>query len=176
MSALKRPFHDKIEEYIIIVFFSLMVIITAVNVFSRYLLSFTFSWAEQVTRIFFVWITFAGISLAAGRSMHLRVSAITLILPKRWGSKVLFIGDFVAAIFGIFMSYKIIFLIQVIVVKSQTFSAVPWLPVWIMYLPGTLGMLGFSIRLIQTSIWPTIKKRLMKNNNLSVTNETVEGE
>ena len=165
MVSSNRTFYDRIEEYVIAVCFSLMVIITAFTVFSRYSLSFTFSWAEQLTRIFFVWITFAGISLAAGRSMHLRVMAITLIIPKKMIPIVLLFADTLTAIFGFFISYKIFILIQIMVDRNQTFSAIPWLPVWVMYLPGTLGMLGFSIRLIQSSIWPAVKVLIFNNNS-----------
>ena len=71
-----------VEEYIIIILFSSMIIILASQVFTRYILSFTLPWAEQLTRVMFVWITFAGISLAVSKRMHLRVTAITMIIPE----------------------------------------------------------------------------------------------
>ena len=152
MSTSKRSL--EIEAYVIIALFSLMVLILGSQVITRYLFSFTFSWAEQLTRIMFVWITFAGISLAAAKSMHLRVSAITMVVPKRWASKVLLFGDSIAVIFGFVMSYRIL-----LVMLDINFPILWGMPTWVMYIPGVLGMLGFSIRLIQTSIWPTISKR-----------------
>lgn len=157
MSTSKRSL--EIEAYVIIALFSLMVLILGSQVITRYLFSFTFSWAEQLTRIMFVWITFAGISLAAAKSMHLRVSAITMVVPKRWASKVLLFGDSIAVIFGFVMSYRILLVMLDIIEKKQNFPILWGMPTWVMYIPGVLGMLGFSIRLIQTSIWPTISKR-----------------
>lgn len=71
----KTPWYNKIEMAIIVVLFSCMTLITFGSVVSRYCFSFTFSWAEQLTRVMFVWITFAGISLAGLRGAHMRVSA-----------------------------------------------------------------------------------------------------
>lgn len=153
----KQPFHEKIEEYVLIVFFGTMVAVTGFTVFSRYLFAFTFSWAEQVARICFVWITFAGISLAAARGMHLRVSALTLLFSKKNANKLLIFGDIVAMIFGFYISYNMIGLIKVVAENNQIFPSITWLPVWFMYLPGLLGMLGFSIRLLQKSIIPYFK-------------------
>lgn len=153
----KQPFHEKIEEYVLIVFFGVMVAVTGITVFSRYLFAFTFSWAEQLSRVCFVWISFAGISLAAARSMHLRVTALTLLFSKKIADILLVFGDIVAAIFGFFISYKMIGLIMIIASSNQTFPSMTWLPVWFMYLPGFLGMLGFSIRLLQKSIIPYFK-------------------
>lgn len=151
----KRSF--AIEEYVIIVLFSAMILILASQVFTRYILSFTLPWAEQLTRVMFVWITFAGISLAVSKSMHLRVSAITMIIPKKWHAKVFFIGDSIAAIFGLFMAYRIFLSMMDIMRRGQTFPVIWDMPTWVMYLPGALGMLGFALRLIFMNLVPTIR-------------------
>lgn len=149
---------SKIEEYILAVLFAAMVVITAVNVFTRYCLAYTFSWAEQVTRILFVWITMVGVSLAGLQGKHLKVTALNMVLPKKTGKIVLFIGNIISAIFGVIIAYYIFSLILNMLEYAQTFSAVPWLPVWVMYIPGVIFMLGFVIRLFQGEIIPAIKE------------------
>ena len=49
----KTPWYNKIEMAIIVVLFSCMTLITFGSVVSRYCFSFTFSWAEQLTRVMF---------------------------------------------------------------------------------------------------------------------------
>lgn len=152
MSKRQAPFYDKIEQYIIIFLFSAMLLVTAFTVCSRYMFSFTFSWAEQVTRIMFVWITFAGISWAGKLGVHMRVSAITSFTGEKIGRYVFLFGDAVTVFFGFFMAWKIFGVMQVVIRKGQIFATVPWIPVWAMYLAGVLGMLGLSLRVIQSRL------------------------
>ena len=146
-----------VEEYIIIILFSSMIIILASQVFTRYILSFTLPWAEQLTRVMFVWITFAGISLAVSKRMHLRVTAITMIIPERWHAKVYLVGDVIAAAFGFFMSYRIYISMMDIVARGQNFPVIWGMPTWVMYLPGVIGMLGFGLRMVFTNIIPALR-------------------
>ena len=142
----KTPWYDNIEKAIIIVLFSCMTIIMFVSVVSRYCFSFTFSWAEQLTRVMFVWITFAGISMAGLKGAHMRVTAITLALGEKRGRFVFWLGDVISIGFGIFIAYKMFFVTRNTIVNHQVFTAMPWMPVWVMYVSGVLGMIGFSIR------------------------------
>ena len=47
--------------------------------------------------------------------------------------------------------------IQTMMEFPQYFSAIPWLPATVMYIPGIIGMGGFCIRLCQGSIIPNLK-------------------
>lgn len=154
----KTTGNTKIEEYILALLFGTMVLITSVNIFTRYFMSYTFSWAEQVTRILFVWITMAGVSLAALKGKHLKVTALTMVLPKKAGKVIILIGNIISAVFGIIIAYYIIDLILNMLKFPQSFSALPWMPVWVMYIPGVIFMLGFVIRLFQGEIIPEIKE------------------
>jgi TRAP-type C4-dicarboxylate transport system permease small subunit len=147
--AKKRHFYDKIEMAVIVVMFTVMVIVTAFTVFSRYFFHFTFSWAEQFTRVLFVWVSFAGISLAGRLNAHMRVSALTIFMSEKKGRLLLVIGDLIAVIVGSYLVYKIASVMFLTIQRKQFFSAIPWCPVWVMYLGGVLGMLGFVCRVIQ---------------------------
>lgn len=149
-----KRLYDNLEVGVIIFFFSWMVIITSFTVFSRYFFSFTFSWAEQVTRIFFVIITFAGISLAAKKQAHLKVAALTMALPKKVSNLIIIFGDVVTVVFGFLMAYQIFLLVLLQINRSQTFSAVPGLPVWVMYFPGSFFLILFPLRIIRYSLIP----------------------
>lgn len=104
MDKTKAPFHDRIEIGIIVALFSLMLVITMFTVCSRYLFSFTFSWAEQLTRIMFVWITFAGISWAGKLGVHMRVAAVASFLGEKNGRWIILLGDAVTVFFGFFIT------------------------------------------------------------------------
>lgn len=161
MTAKKRFL--AVEEYVIIILFSAMILILASQVFTRYVLSFTLPWAEQLTRVMFVWITFAGISLAVSKRMHLRVSAITLILPEKWHARIFLVGDVIAAAFGFFMAYRIYLSMMEIMARGQTFPVIWGMPTWVMYFPGALGMLGFGLRMVFINIVPALRNWNNKN-------------
>lgn len=162
MNAEKKPTLANIEIYVIVVLFLFMMISLFIQVVARYFFSISFAWVEQVARLLFIWITFAGVSLAAGKSMHLRVSIIQTIFPKRIGPACLFFGDFVAVLFGFYMAYYVFENMYFLMEKGTVFTTVRWLPVWVMYLPGVFGLIGFSLRIIETSIYPTIKNFIKK--------------
>lgn len=150
----KEPFYDKIEKFVITVLFIAMLIILTATIFTRFVLSYTFSWAEQMTRLMLVWISFAGISWAGRLDVHMKVTAISLATKKhpRIYEGFLMFGDLVAVIYGFYLSYRIGVAMNVVLAQGQVFSAMTWCPKWIMYLAGVLGMAGFSLRIIQRRI------------------------
>ncbi|MCL2380851.1 MAG: TRAP transporter small permease subunit [Treponema sp.] len=148
--AVKRePFYNRIEFAIIVCFFTIMVVITAFTVFSRYFFAFTFSWAEQLTRLLFVYVSFAGVSWAGRLGAHMRVSAVTLFLGEKRGKYVFWFGDGIAVIVALYLAFHIAGIMMIVYERGQVFSAMPWMPVWVMYLAGVLGMLGFCCRVVQ---------------------------
>jgi len=168
LGKMKRPLfryvYDNLEVATIIVCFSLMVVITGFTVFSRYLFAFTFSWAEQATRIFFVIITFAGISQAAKTNAHLKVTALLIALPKKISGILVLFGDLASAIFAAVMSWEIFKLVLLQFRQKQTFAAIPGLPVWVMYLPGTIFLALFAVRIVQYGLLPEIRRQFGKES------------
>ena len=60
------------------------------------------------------------------------------------------------------MSFKIFKVMQTVIMTKQTFPAIPWLPSWILYLPGVLGMLGLSLRTVQKRVRLAAQERKEK--------------
>lgn len=153
----EKAFYNNIEKYIVIVLFIIMTAITGFNVISRFIFNFTLSWGEQLVRLMLVWISFAGISWAGAINAHMRVTAISLVTGKKHENVfqvILFIGDVITAIFAFWASYRICRFMIMIAQQDQRLSAMPWIPKWVMYLAGVLGMAGYGIRVIQKRyIW-----------------------
>lgn len=140
---------DMWEEYILFLFMLVMLVVLAVQVFTRYVLSFSFSWAEQLARVGFVWLTMAGISLAAKKGMHMKVDFLPQIVPKNAARLICVFSDAFVVLFGLYMGGLILKTVMLQMKLNQVFSSIPWLPVWTMYIAGVLGMFGLSIRTIQ---------------------------
>ena len=149
-----EPFYNQIEKYIIVCMFLVMTVIIALNVVTRFVFNFTLSWGEQLARLLLVWTSFAGISWAGKINAHMRVTALSLAFKKnpKVFEAVYLAGDVIAAGYGIYMSYEIFQLMNLIRNQGQVLSALPFVPKWIMYLAGVLGMAGMSIRIIQRRV------------------------
>lgn len=145
----KEPWYDRIEQTIIIILLTIMTIILFANVVTRYIFSYTPSWTDQASRIMFVYATFAGVSLAGKTGAHLRVSAVTMVVGEKRGKIFFWLGDIITIGFSVFIAYKIFGVMTMVMSTGQVFTPIPWLPAWILYLPGVLGMLGLAARIIQ---------------------------
>lgn len=152
MEEKKTPWYDKIEKVIIIVLFSIMTVILFVNVVTRFGFSFTATWTEQAARILFVWMTFAGVSLAGMSSAHLQVTVANMVLGEKRGKAVFWIGDIIVVLFSLFLAYKIALVMLKVMTTGQVFPSITWLPSWTLYLSGVLGMIGFSLRILQRRV------------------------
>ena len=151
MEEKKTPWYDRIEWFIIVVLFSIMTVITFSTVVTRYIFNFTLSWAEQMSRLLFVWVSFAGISWAGRINAHNRVTVVAVIFGNRPKVAEVFltIGDIIGMCYGLYMA-SLTYNVMVTIYKThQVLPSMPWCPKWVMYLPGVLGMLGFTARIGQ---------------------------
>ena len=152
MEKKKTPWYDNIEKAIIIVLFLVMLAVLFCNVVTRFCFSYTPSWAEQAARILFVWMSFAGTSLAGMTGSHLQVTAASMVVGEKRFNYILWIGDIIVVLFGLFMAYKIYGVMMTVMASGQTFPTIRWLPSWVLYFPGVMGMLGLSARIIQKRV------------------------
>ena len=144
------------EQSLICIIFSMMVIIIATQVFTRYVLGFTYSWSEELARMCFVWITLLGFSLAAKQRQHLRVVAFITFLPKNIRRIIEIIGVVTTLVIAFALTQKIIYIMQVQIYRGQLTAAMR-IPVWIMYLAGPFGFIGMIIRVIQCQLIPLLR-------------------
>ena len=107
MIAVKK-FLDNIEKYIIYVVLTVLVTLMFGQVVARYVFGLAWGWMEQLTRLLFVYVTFAGMSYACRKSEHLRVSFLAEFLPGKYSRTILFlIGDILMAVVSAYLCYRI---------------------------------------------------------------------
>ncbi|KJS19799.1 MAG: hypothetical protein VR72_17245 [Clostridiaceae bacterium BRH_c20a] len=76
-------FYYRIEEILPIVLFVLILLITGAQVVARYVFVKPFSWAEEISRLFFIWMIFIGAATAVRENTHIRLEALDNILPRK---------------------------------------------------------------------------------------------
>lgn len=155
----KTPWYNRIEIAVIIVTFIFLIIIGTANVLTRYFLSYTIQWSEQVLRILFVWLVFAGVSYAGYVDEHIRVNALSMVMKPEPAKKIVFGADIFTVLFGAFMTYQEFLMTTKVWATGQTFAMLPNVNKGILYLPTFLGFLGMTIRVIQRNVEMRSKNR-----------------
>jgi C4-dicarboxylate transporter DctQ subunit len=72
---------DRFEEWVVIVTLALMTLLTFLQVVMRYAFNSGFSWALELTTVFFAIMIFVGISYGVRVGAHIGVDALVKILP-----------------------------------------------------------------------------------------------
>lgn len=78
-----KNFIKDFELYLGSIFISITSIVVIMNVFTRYVLKFTYFWAEEVAVGCFVWTIFLGTAAAYRKGALIGVEAIVVMLPEK---------------------------------------------------------------------------------------------
>jgi len=77
-----RWFDKHFEESLMMISLWAIVVIMGAQVIMRYIFSSSISWSEELSRYFFIWFTFLGISFAVKNNSHIRIDIIETTFPK----------------------------------------------------------------------------------------------
>jgi len=158
----KQPWYNRIEEMIIVSLLTVIVVVLTFSVITRYIFSFTFSWAEELSRFLLVWAMCAGISWAGKSKQHLTVDALATAFHKKAPkveSGIFLFGDLLNLVFSAYMTYRLWIVTHTVMKSHQVFTSMPWLPKWLMYFAGVLGMAGMCIRITQRLVENAVAKK-----------------
>lgn len=76
-----------------------LVLLVSANVIARYVLSTGLPWAEELTRLIFVWVVFLGAYVALRRGAHLAITTLVDRLPLLPRLLVILIGQLLVGLF-----------------------------------------------------------------------------
>ncbi len=92
-----------------------LIVLSVLQVFTRYLLNAPLSWTEEVSTWFLIWMTFVGAYSLLGRDTHARVEIIDEFFGKRAARWLHTFWDFVIGVFLIVLAYSGIRLMYIVV-------------------------------------------------------------
>lgn len=78
-----KRFIDRLLDTLITILLGAMALVVSVNVFCRFLLKFSFHWADELAMILFVWLTFLGAAIAVRDNTHY---VLNLLTPRLKGN------------------------------------------------------------------------------------------
>jgi len=77
------PRAERLVEWLMALALSIMVVLIFGNVVLRYVFNSGLAWAEELSRLMFVWLIFLGAILALRRHAHLGVEILQARLPRK---------------------------------------------------------------------------------------------
>ena len=81
--ALIRAIDRDGERYLLLVFYTLVVVVIGVEVIRRFVLSFSSIWGEGIARFAFIYLTWIGASAGVKNRSHIRIDVIYSWVPER---------------------------------------------------------------------------------------------
>jgi TRAP-type C4-dicarboxylate transport system permease small subunit len=124
---LKRFFWilDKIVDYLVGSLMLLLVIIGGTQVFSRYILNYSLTWSEELSRYLLVWLVFMAMGVGLRRHAHIGMNVIVARFSV--GVQKLFdlFSCIVAIIFGVVIIYYSYQLVQAAVFQTTAALGIP---------------------------------------------------
>ena len=71
-------------EPLLVAILAVLVAVVLGNVIGRYVFSFALTWADEMARFLFVWLTFLGATVGLARGAHIGMDILVQALPPRW--------------------------------------------------------------------------------------------
>jgi C4-dicarboxylate transporter DctQ subunit len=160
---------DRLEEWIIAGMLTAMTVLTFVQVVLRYVFDTGFTWALELTGLFFAVMIFVGISYGIRVGAHIGVDAIVRLLsrgPRRIISIGVVLACLVYAGLVIFGSLEYVSKMKVVGVELEDLA----IPVWMARSILPIGYALLTFRLLQV-LWQLVTG---KSESLHLADEVAE--
>lgn len=141
----------RLEEILLVTGLSVMVFLIFYQVVSRYFLSDSLSWTEELARYIHIWLVWLGASFAVRENKHIKVEMFKDMLPKnlkRWTELFSLLLWFALAVILAFISIE---MVAEMVGRGQLSPAMR-IPMWIAYSAVPVGTTLMTFRLTQQLI------------------------
>jgi TRAP-type transport system small permease protein len=96
---------DLIIEYICSGILVFLVCLVFSQVFCRYVLKFTPSWSEETSVILMIWMGFIACAIGVKRGIHLTISALVNLFPRKIQKIIYYFDEIAVLIFGLIMIF-----------------------------------------------------------------------
>ena len=138
-------FDNYFEETLMTILLVLITSITTYSVIMRYVLNNAPSWAEEITRFFFIWSAFLSIGHCIKRQSSIRIDILLTSLSKKNGAILqLFVNLFLIAVFAYWLNGALK-VTKTLIDNGQSSPAL-LIPMWKVY---GASVVGFSLGLIR---------------------------
>lgn len=132
-----------IQTYVCAILFAIIILIGGANVFCRYVLNNSITWAEEAMRFICIWLVFIGSSLTIRKDGHVSIDLLQSILKNTKVKFVLYVITRIAA-----ASFLVVLLpssIQLVQNMSNSYSSAVGVSYSIVYLSFPVGAISMLL-------------------------------
>lgn len=100
---------ENAERWLLLVFYTMIVVTIGSEVLRRFVLSYSSIWGEEIARYAFIYLVWIGVSAAVRDRAHIRIDVLLHYLSARGKAFVYLFGDFVmlgVALLALYFSYE----------------------------------------------------------------------
>ena len=109
MRQILKQIDQNCERWLLLVFYTMIVVTIATEVLRRFGLSYSSIWGEEIARYAFIYLVWIGVSAAVRERAHIRIDVLLHYLSARGKALVYLFGDFVmlaVALLALFYSFE----------------------------------------------------------------------
>lgn len=132
-----------LQTYVCAILFSIIIVIGAANVFCRYVMNDSLTWAEEAMRFICIWLVFIGSSLTVRIDGHVSIDLLQSILKNTKVKFVLYVFTRILA-----ASFLIVLLpasIQLVQNMTNSYSSAVGISYSIVYLSFPVGAISMLL-------------------------------
>ncbi|MGB5561528.1 MAG: TRAP transporter small permease [Sedimenticolaceae bacterium] len=104
-----KQIDQNLERWLLLVFYSMIVMTIGTEVVRRFVLSYSSIWGEEIARYAFIYLVWIGVSAAVRDRAHIRIDVVMQFLSARGKALIYLFGDFVmlaVALLALFYSFE----------------------------------------------------------------------
>ena len=97
------------ERWLLLTFYTLIVLVIGVEVIRRFVLSYSSIWGEEVARYAFIYLAWVGASAAVKDRAHIRIDVVQQFLSRKGKLAIYIFGDvmtLIISLFAVYFSYE----------------------------------------------------------------------
>ena len=109
MRYILKQIDQNLERWLLLVFYSMIVMTISTEVVRRFVLSYSSIWGEQIARYAFIYLVWIGVSAAVRDRAHIRIDVLMQFLSARGKALIYLLGDFVmlaVALLALYFSFE----------------------------------------------------------------------
>lgn len=130
---------------------ALMVAVVSMQVVMRYVFNGSFDWADEVSRIAFVWTIFLAIPLGIRDGTHVAIELLVVRLPKALRGLIVRAMNLLAAVMMIVVFWTSV--VVALATWSERLGAID-MTSSVFFFPVILGALHSALHLVQLGLFP----------------------
>jgi len=105
MKSFLKQINENGERWLLLIFYSTIVMTISMEVVRRFVLSYSSIWGEEVARYAFIYLAWVGASAAVRERAHIRIDVLLHYLPRRGKTLLYLFGDLATLLLAVIALY-----------------------------------------------------------------------